>query len=92
MQLLMVWLVLSLFPKGVRAAETPETILICQVLSNEMSARRRGDLDLVLQLYHERFSMISAHSAQFSDSSTYSRPREFARVVTYRSGAEAFRG
>ncbi len=43
------------------ASETPETILIRSTLANEMSGRRRVELDLTMSAYHDDFAAFRAH-------------------------------
>ncbi len=45
------------------AAETPETILIRQTLSNDLSGHRRGDDELVLTAYDQNFAAYNAHGS-----------------------------
>ena len=44
------------------AGETPETILIRQALSNDVSGYRRGDSELTLKTYDERFVAYQGHA------------------------------
>lgn len=45
------------------AAETPETILIRQTLSADLSGHRRGDAELVLSAYDEHFAAYSGNNS-----------------------------
>ena len=45
------------------AAETPETILIRQTLSADLSGHRRGDAELVLSAYDEDFAAYSGNES-----------------------------
>ncbi len=45
------------------AAETPETILIRQTLSADISGHRRGDAELVLSAYDEHFAAYSGNNS-----------------------------
>ena len=45
-----------------RAGETPETILIRQSLSNDISGYRRADAELALSAYDERFVAYRGHA------------------------------
>ena len=45
------------------AAETPETILIRQTLSTDLSGHRRGDAELILSAYEEQFAAYSGNNS-----------------------------
>ena len=48
--------------KRAHAAETPETILIRQALSNDISGYRRADAELALKTYGEHFVAYQGHA------------------------------
>ena len=57
----LILLVLFALPPLVEAGETPETLLIRQVLSNDISGYRRGDTELALSGYGEHFVSYLGH-------------------------------
>lgn len=52
---------LNFFGGMVWAAETPETVLIRQILSVEKSGHRRGNADVVVQAYADRVVVYEGH-------------------------------
>ena len=57
----LILLVLFALPPLIEASETPETLLIRQVLSNDISGYRRGDTELALGGYGEHFVSYLGH-------------------------------